>query len=93
MAFERKYTWGEIKRFLIKELKKTKHIIDNHLIDVPDPNVSVTNNCEPIQVEMIVRGYISGVTNTSIWGSYEKGERVIYGLKFPDCLKKNQNLG
>ena len=41
---------------------------------------------------MVVRGYISGVTNTSIWGSYEKGERVIYGLKFPDGLKKNQKL-
>ncbi|HEX7542876.1 MAG TPA: phosphoribosylaminoimidazolesuccinocarboxamide synthase [Patescibacteria group bacterium] len=72
--------------------KKTKHIIDNHLLGVPDPNVSVTKNCEPIQVEMIVRGYISGVTNTSIWHSYEKGERLIYGLKFPDGLKKNQKL-
>lgn len=72
--------------------KKTKRIVDNHLLDVPDPNVSVAKNCEPIQVEMIVRGYISGVTNTSIWGSYEKGERVIYGLKFPDGLKKNQKL-
>ena len=60
--------------------KKTKHIVDNHLLDVPDLNVSIAKNCEPIQVEMVVRGYISGVTNTSIWGSYEKGERVIYGL-------------
>ena len=72
--------------------KKTKHIVDNHLLDVPDPNVLVAKNCEPIQVEMVVRGYISGVTNTSIWGSYEKGERIIYGLKFPDGLKKNQKL-
>src|SRR3989339_667977 len=72
--------------------KKTKHIINNHLIEVPDPNVSVAKDCEPIQVEMVVRGYISGVTNTSIWGSYEKGERTIYGLKFPDGLKKNQKL-
>ncbi len=72
--------------------KKTKHIIDNHLLDVPDPNVSVTKNCKPIQVEMIVRGYISGVTKTSIWYSYERGERMIYGLKFPDGLKKNQKL-
>ena len=72
--------------------KKTKHIVDNHLLDVPDPNVSVAKNCEPIQVEMVVRGYISGVTNTSIWGSYDKGERTIYGLKFPDGLKKNQKL-
>jgi len=72
--------------------KKTKHIVDNHLLDVPDPNVSVTKNCEPIQVEMVVRGYISGVTGTSIWYSYERGERIIYGLKFPDGLKKNQKL-
>ncbi len=72
--------------------KKTKYIVDNHLLDVPDPNVSVTKNCEPIQVEMIVRGYISGVTKTSIWYSYERGERLIYGLKFPDGLKKNQKL-
>jgi len=72
--------------------KKTKHIVDNHFLDVPDPNVSVTKNCEPIQVEMVVRGYISGVTGTSIWYSYERGERLIYGLKFPDGLKKNQKL-
>lgn len=72
--------------------KKTRHIVDNHLLETPDPNVSVTKNCEPIQVEMIVRGYISGVTKTSIWYSYERGERIIYGLKFPDGLKKNQKL-
>src|SRR3989344_541720 len=72
--------------------KKTKHIVDNHILDVPDPNVSVAKNCEPIQVEMVVRGYISGVTGTSIWYSYEKGERLIYGLKFPYGLKKNQKL-
>ena len=72
--------------------KKTKHIINNHLLKIPDPNVSVTKNCQPIQVEMIVRGYITGVTKTSIWYSYKRGERLIYGLKFPDGLKKNQKL-
>jgi phosphoribosylaminoimidazole-succinocarboxamide synthase len=41
---------------------------------------------------MIVRGYMSGVTNTSIWGSYQKGERTIYGIEFPDGLVKNQKL-
>lgn len=72
--------------------KKTKHIVPNHMIAMPDANVLVGKNCEPIPVEMVVRGYISGVTNTSIWGSYQKGERVIYGLTFPDGLKKNQKL-
>ncbi|MCX6794305.1 MAG: phosphoribosylaminoimidazolesuccinocarboxamide synthase [Candidatus Gottesmanbacteria bacterium] len=72
--------------------KKTKHIVPNHLIAVPDPNVSIVRNLKPIPVEMVVRGYISGVTKTSIWGSYEQGERMIYGLKFPDGLQKNQKL-
>lgn len=72
--------------------EKTKHIVPNHMISVPHPNVMVTKNCQSIPVEMIVRGYISGVTKTSIWYSYEKGERIIYGIKFPDCLRKNQQL-
>ncbi len=71
---------------------KTQHIIPNHLIEVPHPNVSIAHNCEPIPVEMVVRGYISGVTKTSIWHSYQQGERTIYGLSFPDGLQKNQKL-
>ncbi len=71
---------------------KTKDIIDNHVISVPDPNVTIGKNVIPIPIEMVVRGYITGVTNTSIWGSYEKGERVIYGIKFPEGLRKNQKL-
>lgn len=72
--------------------EKTKQIVPNHMISVPHPNVMITKNCQPIPVEMVVRGYISGVTKTSIWYSYERGERVIYGLKFPNGLKKNQKL-
>lgn len=71
---------------------KTKKIVPNHVISVPDPNVTIAKNCATIPVEMVIRGYITGVTNTSIWGSYEKGERIIYGLKFPEGLKKNQKL-
>lgn len=72
--------------------EKTKHIIPNHVIAVPDPNVTIAKNCTPIPIEMIVRGYMSGVTKTSIWYSYEKGQREIYGLTFPDGLKKNDKL-
>lgn len=72
--------------------KKTKDIVKNHVISVPHPNVMVVKNASSIPIEMVVRGYISGVTNTSIWGSYEKGERMIYGIKFPNGLKKNQKL-
>lgn len=72
--------------------QKTKNIIENHLLLAPDPNVLIVKNAKLIPIEMVVRGYITGVTGTSIWGSYEKGERIIYGLKFPDGLKKNQKL-
>ena len=71
---------------------KTKKIVPNHLLKVPDPNVSIAKNLTGIPIEMIVRGYISGVTGTSIWGSYQKGDRTIYGINFPDGLEKNQQL-
>ncbi|MBI2315301.1 phosphoribosylaminoimidazolesuccinocarboxamide synthase [Candidatus Daviesbacteria bacterium] len=72
--------------------EKTKDIVPNHIISIPDPNVTISKEAELIPIEMVIRGYISGVTNTSIWGSYEKGERIIYGIKFPDGLRKNQKL-
>lgn len=71
---------------------KTSDIIQNHLLSIPDPNVMIVKNCKVIPMEMVVRGYITGVTGTSIWGSYEKGERIIYGISFPDGLRKNQKL-
>lgn len=71
---------------------KTRHIVPNHMVSVPNPNVMIVKNCQAIPVEMVVRGYISGVTKTSIWYSYEQGERIIYGIKFPNGLKKNQKL-
>jgi phosphoribosylaminoimidazole-succinocarboxamide synthase len=71
---------------------QTKHIVANHVISVPDPNVLISHQTKMIPVEMVVRGYMSGVTNTSIWGSYARGERVIYGLTFPDGMVKNQIL-
>jgi phosphoribosylaminoimidazole-succinocarboxamide synthase len=71
---------------------QTKKIVSSHMIDIPDPNVMIAKECQGIPVEMVIRGYISGVTKTSIWYSYEKGERTIYGLKFPDGLRKNQKL-
>ena len=71
---------------------KTEDIVENQKIAVPDPNVTIAKNCTVIPVEVVVRGYISGVTSTSIWTMYEKGERIIYGLPFPEGLKKNQKL-
>jgi len=71
---------------------KTKEIVANHLLALPDPNVSIAKNCRSYPIEMVVRGYISGVTKTSLWYNYEQGQRRIYGLKFPNGLTKNQKL-
>jgi len=66
--------------------------IPNHVIDVPDPNVMVCQNCEPLPVELVVRAYITGVTSTSIWTHYNRGERVFCGHELPDGLQKHQKL-
>ena len=72
--------------------KKTKDIIGNHVIDFPDPNVVLAKQCQPLPVEMVVRGYITGVTTTSAWYNYEKGVRNFCGNVLPEGLKKNQKF-
>jgi phosphoribosylaminoimidazole-succinocarboxamide synthase len=71
---------------------QTKDIIPNHLLGNPDPNVMVVKNAQPLPVEVIVRGFITGVTKTSLWKLYEAGERKPYGISLPDGLKKNDPL-
>jgi len=72
--------------------EQTKDIIPNHIISLPDPNVSIVRVAEPILVEVIVRGYITGVTSTALWYRYSLGERDIYGYHFPEGLRKNAQL-
>src|SRR3954464_7378554 len=47
--------------------KQTEEIVANHLLDIPDPNVAVVRTCTTLPVEVVVRGYISGVTQTALW--------------------------
>ena len=84
---------GQVLNLLSKFwFDQTSNVVENHMISVPHPNVMIAKNAKLIPIEMVVRGYITGVTGTSIWGSYEKGERLIYGIKFPDGLVKNDKL-
>ena len=71
---------------------QTADLVRNHLIDVPDPNVTIAHEAEPLSVEIVVRGYITGVTKTSLWYLYEQGERQPYGIQLPDGLQKNDRL-
>ena len=71
---------------------QTADVIPNHTLAVPDPNALLAREAEPFLVEVIVRGYITGVTSTALWYRYALGERSIYGYDFPDGLRKNQQL-
>jgi len=96
-AFDRILTRVPYKGQVLNQLSawwfaQTQDIIPNHLISIPDPNAAVVTEVEPLLVEVIVRGYISGVTSTALWYRYSLGEREIYGYQFPDGLQKNQAL-
>ncbi|MFQ5417321.1 MAG: phosphoribosylaminoimidazolesuccinocarboxamide synthase, partial [Myxococcota bacterium] len=70
----------------------TAGIAPNHLVAVPDPCVSVVRECRPLPAEFICRGYLTGSTSTSIWTSYERGERGYCGHQLPDGLAKHERL-
>ncbi len=72
--------------------ESTRDIIANHFISMPDPNASIVEEVTPLPLEVIVRGYITGVTHTALWYRYSLGEREIYGWHFPEGLSKNAKL-
>ena len=72
--------------------EQTKDIVPNHVLSVPDPNVTIGKKCQLIPVEAVVRGYLTGVTDTAIWTRYEKGQREFGGVRLPHGISKNQQL-
>ncbi len=72
--------------------EQTADICPNHVISYPDPNVIISQRLDMLPVEMVIRDYLTGSTETSIWPMYERGERLLYGHRFPDGLVKNQKL-
>jgi len=65
-------------------LEATKDLVPNWLESVPDPNVSVGKVCEPIPVEMVIRGYLVGHS----WREYNAGKRTLCGVNLPEGLKE-----
>ena len=72
--------------------EQTKHIIDNQVIDIPDPNVTLAKKCKVFPIEFVVRGYITGSTSTSLWTVYNNGSRDYCGNTLEEGLVKNQKL-
>ena len=71
---------------------QTKDIIPNHVIEIPDPNVTIAKKCEVFPIEFVVRGYITGSTSTSLWTVYNNGDREYCGNTLQEGLVKNQKL-
>ena len=72
--------------------EQTKHIIDNQVIEIPDPNVTLAKKCKVFPIEFVVRGYITGSTSTSLWTVYNNGSRDYCGNALEEGLVKNQKL-
>lgn len=96
-AFDRIITSVPCKGQVLNQLsawwfERTAHIVPNHLLEVPDPNVTIARAAVPLPVEVVVRGHITGVTSTSLWRQYADGARVVYGHRLPDGITKNSAL-
>lgn len=71
---------------------QTRDIVNNHVVDSPDENVTIAREAKPLPIEVVVRGYLTGVTSTSMWTMYANGERTPYGIPLPDGMNKNDRL-
>ena len=93
-AFDRVLTTVPFKGELLNRLtvfwfEKTKDVAPNHILDVPDPSVLVVRKLQPLAVEMVVRGYITG----SLWRDFEKGKGAkAYGIELPDGLRRDEKF-
>ncbi len=96
-SFDRKIADVPFKGEVLNQIslfwfKETKDIIQNHILSAPDPNVVVVKKCKVIPIEMVVRGYLTGSTATSLWTHYKDGERDFGDFILPDGMRKNQKL-
>lgn len=80
---------GQVLNLIAKHfLNATRSEVPNWLIDTPDPNVSVGIKCEPIKLEMVIRGYLAG----HAWRTYKSGERILCGVEMPDGMVEAQKF-
>lgn len=70
----------------------TKHIVPNHVLDSPHANTLLARKCRVLPIEFVVRGYLTGSTDTAIWTQYAAGQRTFGGLTLSDGLRKNEKL-
>ncbi|MBJ19747.1 MAG: phosphoribosylaminoimidazolesuccinocarboxamide synthase [bacterium] len=72
--------------------RQTQDLVHNHLLEVPDPNVSIVRECKTLPVEFVMRSYLTGSSSTSIWTAYEGGARVFCGHSLPEGMHRHEKL-
>jgi phosphoribosylaminoimidazole-succinocarboxamide synthase len=77
-----------LNQIAVEMLNKTSDIVPNWLISNPDPNVSIGKKCNPIKIEMVVRGYLSGHS----YRLYNSGHRNLCGNILPENMKENDKF-
>jgi len=77
-----------LNQIAAKFLNETADICPNWLLTTPDPNVAIGLKCEPIRIEMVIRGYLAG----HAWRTYKSGIRQLCGVHLPEGLKENDQL-
>ena len=82
------YKGQVLNQIAAKFLEATQDIVPNWVLSVPDPNVAIGVNCEPLMVEMVIRGYLTG----HAWRTYKSGKRVLCGVPLPEGMKENDRF-
>lgn len=78
---------GQILNLLSKfQFEAVGDILPTHMIDVPHNNVTIAKRCEPIPIEVVVRGYLTG----HAWREYKTGKRTLCGASMPSGMIENQ---
>ncbi len=72
--------------------EQTRGIVGNHVIASPHANALIARKCKVLPIEFVVRGYMTGSTDTAIWTQYQKGVRSYCGHTLPEGMKKNEPL-
>lgn len=72
--------------------ERTRHLVPNHVISSPHANALLARKCKVLPIEFVVRGYLTGSTDTSIWTKYNAGEHGFGGVQLPEGMRKNEPL-
>lgn len=80
---------GQILNLLSKfQFDAVSDILPTHVIDVPHQNVMIAKKCEPIPIEVVIRGYLTG----HAWREYKDGKRTLCGAELPSGMKEHDAL-